>query len=312
MRWAVCLIAVILVGCGDSPTSPSPTPRPIPAPTPSPLPAPSGVTVTGTITSTTTSQPIGSFSQTVASLPAQVTVSAGGYVTRQTWITNVTPSVDLFPESGLDMAFFRQLARDDYDRSRGVPGHTVLQPLWVLTEAPSFYMEVEGARGLSKAVAARLEAVARRVVPAMTGGRFQVGRWETGPSPRAPQNGWIVIERKDDIGGPDVKPPLVVCGRAAVGAIAGQIWLHGDQVCRIEAVFAHELGHALGFFHTSRSGAMMYPTDDWSRSAADAPLDIERHHAALAYARPRFNTDIDVDPRPSSTAGFIAPRLILD
>jgi hypothetical protein len=232
---------------------------------------------------------IGAFTHTLASLPARVTVSAPGYITREAWVTTTTPTVDLFPEPGFSPEFYRQFLRDAFDSP------TRLQPLWVLTSAPSFYMEVEGRKGLPAQVAEQLEPVARRLVPLLTGGRFQVARWEIGPEPRQRQTGWIMIERRDD---PDA------CGRAYVGAPDGYIWLNGDtSICnRIEAVFAHELGHAFGFFHVDRPGAMMYSRADWWRlSGADGPNEIERYHAMLAYRRPRGNTDIDVDPAAATS-----------
>jgi hypothetical protein len=69
------------------------------------------------------------------------------------------------------------------------------------------------------------------------------------------------------------------------------------EYCRIEAVFAHEIGHALGFWHVGRVGSVMYPSEVSRLSGADAPTDIERHHAALAYGRPAGNLDIDRDPQ---------------
>jgi hypothetical protein len=95
-----------------------------------------------------------------------------------------------------------------------------------------------------------------------------------------------MIERKDE----------GVCGRALIGALAGSIHLDGDQRCRIEAVFAHELGHAFGFWHVDGVGSLMYPYDVFANSAADAPTETERYHMALMYARPRGNRDVDVDP----------------
>jgi hypothetical protein len=222
------------------------------------------------------------------SLPAQVTVSAPGYITRETWVQTTNPRIDLIPEAGFDLGFYRQFARNGLDGA-GSP----LQPLFVLRQAPAFYLEVEGAKGVTVERARKLEAVARRVVPMLTGGRFQVTRWETGPTPREPQAGWIMIERRDD---PDA------CGRAYVGRSAGQIWLNNDLDCRMEATFAHEIGHALGFWHVDRPGSMMWGSPDKYRlSASDAPTDTEQHHAALAYARQPGNTDIDIDSRPSAT-----------
>jgi hypothetical protein len=44
----------------------------------------------------------------------------------------------------------------------------------------------------------------------------------------------------------------------------------------------------------------MYPYEVAEDSAADAPIEAERLAGAIAYARPRFNRDVDVDPAPSS------------
>ena len=307
MRYLIVLLLLLGLACGGSPTAPtrvvpggpapSPAPGPpiAPIPAPEPTPAPSGITITGTITSTATAQVIGHFSAISAGLPAPVTVSVPGYVTRQAWVSSATPTVDLFPEIGFDLEFYRQLARDNFDKTRG--GN---ETLLVLPQSPSFYMEVEGAKGLSTAVAQRLELVARRIVPAMSGGRLHVVRWETGPAPREPQDGWIMVERRDEKG---------ACGRAMVGASAGHIWLDANgQNCTYDAVFAHEIGHALGFFHVEQKGSMMYPQQRNS-NLADAPTELERAHAAFAYARPRGNRDVDADPIPSS--GVSLPRVVV-
>jgi hypothetical protein len=280
-------IALVAAACGGGSTPPAPlapTP-PVSAPT---QPTQSLITISGTITDTITGAIVGPFTQTATSLPVRVSVSAPGYITRETVVRSATPTVDLFPERGFDLAFYRQLVRDDFQRNRGF-----IEPSWVLEQAPSFYLEVEGAKGVSAQVGQRLEAVARRTVPALTGGRFQVSRWETGPTPRTPEPGWIVIERADL--GPEV------CGRATIGAVAGQIWLHSDNVCNLDAVFAHEIGHTLGFFHVNLLGSLMYPQIRRS-NVADAPTERERDHANFAYRRPRGNRDIDVDPQTSSVA----------
>jgi hypothetical protein len=90
-----------------------------------------------------------------------------------------------------------------------------------------------------------------------------------------------------------------VVGRARLGARDGQIWISAERdVCdRIEATFAHELGHAFGFSHVARAGSMMWgDPEKWKLSAADAPTALEQHHMALAYARQRGNQDPDIDP----------------
>jgi hypothetical protein len=266
MRWAPYGLLVILFGCGgeSSPTRPTPVPTPAPAPTaaPTPTPAPTRVILTGTITDTLSGA-------TVGTCPART--------------VGKRPDRSQPLGSGLRSAF------------GSTSESPTLWPLRVLTAAPSFYIEVEGAKGLSKEVAADLEPVARRIVPALTGGRFQVVRWETGPTPRPEQAGWIVIERRDEAG---------VCGRALVGGSAGHIWLDANQQgCSFTAVFAHELGHALGFWHVTTGGSLMY-RQQRNSNLADAPTERERDHAAIAYRRPVGNRDIDVDPDVTSTSSL--------
>jgi hypothetical protein len=294
------IIAVVMtVACSDTPlTGPSsespggavpgvlrdsdePVPEPTPGPTPDPTPT--TIAIIGTILDTVTGLQVGTFTHTADGLPAKVTVSVPGYIPRDTWVRTATPRIDLFPERGFDLPFYRQLVRNDLER-----GGDPLYPLVVLPQAPAFYVETEGRKGFPRQSVSRLEELARRLVPQLTGGRFQVTRWETGPTPRERQAGWIVIERLEEAG---------LCGRAYVGALAGQILMSDHPGCRLDSTFAHELGHAFGFWHVTRFGTMMYPqAESQDQSTTDAPNEIERHHMGLAYARQRGNTDTDVDP----------------
>jgi hypothetical protein len=221
---------------------------------------------------------------------SRVTISAPGYVTRE---TNASATrVDLFPEADFSLAFYRQLTRG------ALSGN--MYDLTVLPDAPSFYVETEGPRGFSTDTVIRMEAQARRLVPMITGGRFQVGRWETGPTPRSPQPGWIVIEKMDEPG---------ICGSALIGALAGSIRLVGNAPgCWMAENLAHELGHAFGFFHVDRPGSMMLSRPEGP--SLDAPTEMEQRHMALAYARPRGNRDIDIDPQ--TAAGTLRTLRVVD
>jgi hypothetical protein len=156
----------------------------------------------------------------------------------------------------------------------------------VLAQAPSIYLQ---RTGLSDANVAALEQAARDVIPALTGGRFQLAAWETGTDLRADANGWITVEIVND--------PALDCGRTDIGAPAGHIWLNIASRCTFRGftvhptTFSHEIGHALGFRHVSCACLM-----NTAVQIGTTATDIERYHASIAYHRSAGNRDVDVEP----------------
>lgn len=255
LLWA---LALCLVGCGGSASPSGPSAPPVFA---------------GAVTDTVSGAPVVGFTATLSG--SRLIVSAPGYVARDTRAGAST--VDLIPEAGFDLAFYRQFARGAMDGA--------LHPLRVLRLAPRVYVQTTG---LSAANVAALEQAARDVVPALTGGRFQVAGWDTGNAARPPSSDWITAELIEDAG--------AVCGSAT----GMRLRLNTAAKChylghRVDpSVLGHEIGHALGFYHVPTDGALMSNTrHEWGRVVV---ADIERRHAAIAYARSEGNLDVDVDP----------------
>jgi hypothetical protein len=251
----------------------------------------------------------GSFSYQTTTAVSLLSVTGAGILSRGL-VVNASASRDLSVDAialsgGFDLDFYRKLVRDGYEEP------ATLQPLrrWIRT--PSFYLKTvdEAGSPLTEATLAAIETVLRDGVPRWTGGALGTPAIERGTGTREGQSGWITVKFPFP-GNPSY------CGHAQVGVDGGWIELetHGNgSLCRTSSsliaprTIRHELGHALGFYHTGDSGDVMSGLTWFLSQGDDLPTARELYHAALAYKRPVGNRDPDNDPTSAVT---LAPMVV--
>lgn len=179
----VALAAMLFAGgCGGGGSTPT---TPTPSPTPTPTPAASPARFTGTVTDTVTGAPVAGFTATLNG--SRVTVSAPGYITRDT--TN-RPNVDLIPSSPpFDLSFYRQFVRN------GLTGAT-LEPL--RRQAGSFRLFVNTVDQAGRPVSTDTinvvtNAITNALIESYSGGAVHLLGVEQGVGTRVGTPGYITV-----------------------------------------------------------------------------------------------------------------------
>jgi carboxypeptidase family protein len=319
IRTHLYLIAVIValaeIGCGGTPSSPTAAPPVVTTP---PTPTPNTWTLAGTVIDAVTGAPISGASLAFSKLSIVTSDSAGawsmsgtaaveasqplilsapGYLTHNTAIrwqasgrTNL--NVALFADRApFSLAFYRDLVRNAFE----TPDH--FEPLRRWTVQPNFYINTFNPKTNQPIDATELALVVNAIqqsVPQLTGGSFIAGAIESGNGQRPPRTGYVNLSFS-------YEPNSDYCGHSQVGTNPGGIVINYDRCASAcgslkvsPEVVAHEVGHAMGFWHTKADG-LMNATKFHGCATTSFSLD-EQLHARLAYLRPPGNLDIDTDP----------------
>lgn len=226
-----------------------------------------------------------------------VTVTAAGYLTYETGVRwdqagRRDIRLDLIPDRApFSLAFYREFVRN------GLETPTSLRSTARWTTTPNFSINTFNPRTgqpLEPAEVSLVVQAIRAAVPQVTGGMYGAGTVETAVGEVAARPDYINVRFIYD-------PTGAFCGQALVGANPGWIEINYDRCASYcgslkvtPETIAHEVGHAMGFWHASGDGVLS-PTR--VRSCSNVSFSSqEQLHARIAYLRPRGNTDLDRDP----------------
>lgn len=313
---------VHLTSCGGDGTAPPAGPSAVP------IPPPVTWAIAGTVSDAVTGAPINGATLTfagqqpltsgsdggwtlngtgTATTRQALTITAPGYVDRETSIRWESAgrrdvALTLLPDRApFSLPYYREFVRNGFEAP------TSLEPLRRWTSSPNFYINTFNPRTSKPLEDAELALVVRAIqeaVPQLTGSALTAATIESGNGPREPRVGVINVKFV-------YEPTSDYCGFAYVAANPGDVTINYDRCANVcgslkvtPETVAHEIGHAMGFWHTSGNGVMSP-----SRPRRCANVDFspqERLHARLSYSRPPGNTDADKDP--SSFLNFSAPQ----
>ncbi len=180
--------------------------------------------------------------------------------------------------------FWQELVFDQYDD----PGRMTTRRSWVLENpSPNVYIRMgdpTGRRVVSYKLRDHMQKAIPRLATQLTGRSYR-GRIESGIGDRK-RPGWITVRFVTQEEEPERTEGA--CARASVGADPGNIWIirraRGNKNCVgasfFPVLFAHEFGHAMGFFHVADRTAIMASRSYTGRETFNAR---EQYHARIAY-----------------------------
>lgn len=184
--------------------------------------------------------------------------------------------------NGFEPSFYRAFVQNAYE----APDH--LEPVRLL-RGLRVYLRTEDDSG-APVDRVTLDATERTLVSTAriwSGDTFGIAEVARGSSTREKVSGWVTVKWTNN-------PASEHCGRSTVGIDGGYIELNlsGSCSCGMATrvyprVVRHELGHAMGYYHTDDFRDVMYGKSISSATCDLLPSDRERLHAKYAHTQTR-------------------------
>lgn len=180
---------------------------------------------------------------------------------------------------GFDAEFYKALLQNGFESPQQ------LEPIRILRAPFRIYLRTEDDAGRAMD-AATLDATERTLVeaaPVWSGGTFGITQVIRGTGTRESSSGWITVKWSTTLSSGR-------CGRSTTGIDGGFIELNASGECRCgmttrvyPRVVRHELGHAMGYYHTGDAHDVMYGQAITSDACDILPSERERRHAIIAH-----------------------------